>query len=226
MLEQRLAEQKSLAKLGEMAAVVAHEVKNPIAGHSRRAAGHHLADASRTARSRDSARHHHAARRAQPHRAGHADVRATAGAAPGADRHSARCCATPRRSSSAIRRMLEPRDQRHRSGRHRRRSRDAADCVSEHPDERRAGDGGPGTYRRHDRRRRRTLPDRHRRSRAGMPEEVREKAFDAFFTTKHRGTGLGLPIAKRVVEAHGGTIQIDVPPEGGTTISVELPLPR
>ena len=46
----------------------------------------------------------------------------------------------------------------------------------------------------------------------GMPEEVREKAFDAFFTTKHRGTGLGLPIARRVVEAHGGTIQIDVPP--------------
>ena len=60
----------------------------------------------------------------------------------------------------------------------------------------------------------------------GMPDEVREKAFDAFFTTKHRGTGLGLPIAKRVVDAHGGTIQIDVPPSGGTTISVELPLPR
>lgn len=61
---------------------------------------------------------------------------------------------------------------------------------------------------------------------AGMPEDVREKAFDAFFTTKHRGTGLGLPIARRVVEAHGGTIRIDAPPAGGTTISVELPLPR
>ena len=60
----------------------------------------------------------------------------------------------------------------------------------------------------------------------GMPEEVCEKAFDAFFTTKHRGTGLGLPIAKRVVEAHGGTIHIDVPPSGGPAISVELPLPR
>ncbi|HET9468677.1 MAG TPA: PAS domain S-box protein [Vicinamibacterales bacterium] len=58
----------------------------------------------------------------------------------------------------------------------------------------------------------------------GMPDEVREKAFDAFFTTKHRGTGLGLPIAKRVVDAHGGAIDIAVPPEGGTTISVELPL--
>jgi two-component system sensor kinase FixL len=60
----------------------------------------------------------------------------------------------------------------------------------------------------------------------GMPDDTREKAFDAFFTTKHRGTGLGLPIAKRVVEAHGGTIQIDVPPTGGTTIAVDLPLPR
>jgi two-component system sensor kinase FixL len=59
----------------------------------------------------------------------------------------------------------------------------------------------------------------------GMPDEVREKAFDAFFTTKHRGTGLGLPIAKRVVDAHGGAIEIDVPPSGGTTISVDLPLP-
>jgi two-component system sensor kinase FixL len=59
----------------------------------------------------------------------------------------------------------------------------------------------------------------------GMPADVRDRAFDAFFTTKHRGTGLGLPIAKRVVEAHGGTMHIDVPPEGGTTISVDLPLP-
>jgi signal transduction histidine kinase len=57
----------------------------------------------------------------------------------------------------------------------------------------------------------------------GMPQDVREKAFDAFFTTKSRGTGLGLPIARRVIEAHGGTIRIDVPPTGGTTISILLP---
>ena len=60
----------------------------------------------------------------------------------------------------------------------------------------------------------------------GMPDEIQQKAFDAFFTTKHRGTGLGLPIARRIVEAHAGTIHIDVPPGGGTTISVDLPLPR
>ena len=57
----------------------------------------------------------------------------------------------------------------------------------------------------------------------GMPEEIRAKAFEAFFTTKHRGTGLGLPIARGVVEAHGGTIQINLPDSGGTTISVGLP---
>ena len=57
----------------------------------------------------------------------------------------------------------------------------------------------------------------------GMPEEIREKAFEAFLTTKHRGTGLGLPIARRVIEAHGGAIQIDVPATGGTIISVDLP---
>ena len=60
----------------------------------------------------------------------------------------------------------------------------------------------------------------------GMPPEVREKAFEPFFTTKHRGTGLGLPIARRIVEAHGGAILIDVPPSGGTTISIDLPTAR
>jgi len=60
----------------------------------------------------------------------------------------------------------------------------------------------------------------------GMPLEVREKAFEPFFTTKHRGTGLGLPIARRIVEAHGGAMTIDVPPSGGTTISIDLPTTR
>lgn len=60
----------------------------------------------------------------------------------------------------------------------------------------------------------------------GMPPDVRDKAFDAFFTTKHRGTGLGLPTARRIVEAHGGRIDIDTPPSGGTIVSISLPATR
>jgi signal transduction histidine kinase len=58
----------------------------------------------------------------------------------------------------------------------------------------------------------------------GMPPDVLELAFEPFFTTKNRGTGLGLPLAKRIVEAHGGEIRIDTPPTGGTTVTLVLPL--
>ncbi len=57
----------------------------------------------------------------------------------------------------------------------------------------------------------------------GMPPDVREQAFTAFFTTKHRGTGLGLPIAKRIIDAHLGSITIETPAEGGTAVSLTLP---
>jgi PAS domain S-box-containing protein len=60
----------------------------------------------------------------------------------------------------------------------------------------------------------------------GMPPEVREKAFDAFFTTKHRGTGLGLPTARRIVEAHGGQIAIETSAGGGTVVAISLPASR
>jgi signal transduction histidine kinase len=58
----------------------------------------------------------------------------------------------------------------------------------------------------------------------GMPPETRDKAFEAFFTTKHRGTGLGLPTARRIVEAHGGQIALESPTTGGTIVSVVLPV--
>jgi two-component system sensor kinase FixL len=57
----------------------------------------------------------------------------------------------------------------------------------------------------------------------GIPREVREKLFTPFFTTKARGTGLGLSTARRFVEAQGGTIAIDCPPGGGTLVVIELP---
>ena len=57
----------------------------------------------------------------------------------------------------------------------------------------------------------------------GIDADARPKIFEPFFTTKHRGTGLGLPTAKRVIEAHKGRIEFDMPPEGGTVVTVTLP---
>jgi len=57
----------------------------------------------------------------------------------------------------------------------------------------------------------------------GIPDDIRQRIFTPFFTTKARGSGLGLPTAKRLVEAHAGTIRIDCPPEGGTRVTIELP---
>jgi signal transduction histidine kinase len=60
----------------------------------------------------------------------------------------------------------------------------------------------------------------------GMPPEVAARAFEAFYTTKEigKGTGLGLDIARRIVEErHGGTIAID-PRPGGTVVRVRLPV--
>ena len=57
----------------------------------------------------------------------------------------------------------------------------------------------------------------------GIPEEIREKVFKAFFTTKARGTGLGLATAKRLIEAHHGSIRVEFPPGGGTRFILRLP---
>ena len=58
----------------------------------------------------------------------------------------------------------------------------------------------------------------------GIPPEVRPRIFEPFFTTKHRGTGLGLPTARRVVERHRGTIDVECPATGGTIVTVMLPM--
>ena len=58
----------------------------------------------------------------------------------------------------------------------------------------------------------------------GIPTDIREKIFMPFFTTKSRGSGLGLPTAKRLVEAHNGRIAVECPPAGGTVVTISLPL--
>ena len=57
----------------------------------------------------------------------------------------------------------------------------------------------------------------------GIPPEVRKRLFDPFFTTKEGGTGLGLPIAARIVEKHGGELRYQTELRRGTTFSVILP---
>lgn len=58
---------------------------------------------------------------------------------------------------------------------------------------------------------------------AGMPERVRERAFDDFFTTKATGSGLGLPFVRRVIEAHGGSVDIETREGQGTSVRLWLP---
>jgi len=56
----------------------------------------------------------------------------------------------------------------------------------------------------------------------GMPPDVRDRAFEPLFTTRTEGTGLGLPIARRIAVAHGGGIHIVSEPGSGTTVEVRL----
>jgi len=58
----------------------------------------------------------------------------------------------------------------------------------------------------------------------GIPTEVLARLFEPFFTTKSRGTGLGLATARRIAENHGGTLDLDCPPDGGTLAIIRLPL--
>lgn len=58
----------------------------------------------------------------------------------------------------------------------------------------------------------------------GIPEELRESIFEPLVTTRSTGTGLGLALCKRIVEAHGGRITVDTPERGGACFRVELPL--
>jgi len=58
----------------------------------------------------------------------------------------------------------------------------------------------------------------------GIPHDVVHNIFNPFFTTKAKGTGLGLPIVHSIVEKHGGTIHLDNREGVGVTFSVFLPL--
>lgn len=58
----------------------------------------------------------------------------------------------------------------------------------------------------------------------GVPEAIRGRVFDPFFSTKGEGTGLGLAITRHIVEAHGGSVTCDPRAGGGTTFRIALPI--
>ncbi|RMF59757.1 MAG: HAMP domain-containing protein, partial [Calditrichaeota bacterium] len=57
----------------------------------------------------------------------------------------------------------------------------------------------------------------------GMPEEVKTKIFEPYFSTKKSGMGLGLVIVKRVIDEHGGTISVESREGQGTSFTIALP---
>jgi PAS domain S-box-containing protein len=58
----------------------------------------------------------------------------------------------------------------------------------------------------------------------GIPADIREQVMEPFFTTKARGGGLGLPIANRVAELHGGALTLTFPALGGTSVTIAAPI--
>ena len=60
----------------------------------------------------------------------------------------------------------------------------------------------------------------------GIPEETRQRLFSPFHTSKTNGTGLGLPICRKLVDAHGGSIEVDSQPGAGAEFLLTLPKRR
>lgn len=61
---------------------------------------------------------------------------------------------------------------------------------------------------------------------SGMESEALLRMFDSFYTTKEGGTGLGLPTARKIIEAHGGVINVQSKKGLGTQFTIEFPTPR
>ena len=59
----------------------------------------------------------------------------------------------------------------------------------------------------------------------GMDQATALKMFDAFYSTKHGGSGLGLPTTRKVIEAHGGQILVESAVDRGTKFTLEFPRP-
>jgi signal transduction histidine kinase len=60
---------------------------------------------------------------------------------------------------------------------------------------------------------------------SGIPEEICQRIFDVFFSTKgSQGTGLGLAVTKKIIEEHGGSIEVQSKEDQGTKFFIKLPV--
>ena len=59
----------------------------------------------------------------------------------------------------------------------------------------------------------------------GMDDRTASKMFEAFFSTKPGGSGLGLPTTQKIIEGHGGRISVESEVGRGTQFTIELPVP-
>jgi signal transduction histidine kinase len=59
----------------------------------------------------------------------------------------------------------------------------------------------------------------------GMDDRTASKMFEAFFSTKPGGSGLGLPTTQKIIDGHGGRINVQSEVGRGTQITIELPVP-
>jgi two-component system, NtrC family, sensor histidine kinase HydH len=60
----------------------------------------------------------------------------------------------------------------------------------------------------------------------GIPPEIQSRVFDAFFSTRKGGTGLGLPTTRKIIQAHGGTISLESSPGMGSKFTIHLPIQK
>jgi signal transduction histidine kinase len=58
----------------------------------------------------------------------------------------------------------------------------------------------------------------------GIPEDILGKIWDPFFTTKSKGTGLGLGIVENIIESHGGTVHIRNRSVSGARVTIRIPV--
>jgi len=84
-------------------------------------------------------------------------------------------------------------------------------------------EGGELTVSTHDAPGGRTQEIQFRDTGDGVDPETLAKVFNPFFTTKEKGSGLGLPIVKSIVESHQGTVKVDSIPGEGTAVTITLP---